>query len=169
MERYQEVGVLMNGAPSNWYPVAGMVPHPGYQEGRISPDVGLLRVAGPLPHVASMAPKAELARVGPGVPVFLYGFPGRLNRLESPEATFINGQIGRVTGFDQRLGDFGNNTLLQHSAFSSQGTSGSPIFNSDGRVVGINAGGYTENGEALPGYNFAMRIDLVDSLLEKPQ
>jgi hypothetical protein len=165
-ERYEEIAVVMNSAPANRYAVTRMVHHPAYQDGTLSPDVGLLVINGQLSNVATMASKAELAQLGPGTPVFLYGFPGRLNRLEAPEATFISGQIGRVTGFDQRLGDFGNNTLLQHSAFSSQGTSGSPIFNANGRVVGINTGGYVEeDGQAMPGYNFAMRIDLVDALI----
>jgi S1-C subfamily serine protease len=121
-------------------------------------------VAARLQHFVTMADQSELAQIAPGVPVFLYGFPGRLNKAEAPEATFIKGDIGRVTGFDQKLGDFGRNTLLQHSAYSTGGTSGSPMFNSSGHVIGINAGGYVENGQSLAGYNFGMRIDLVHSL-----
>jgi S1-C subfamily serine protease len=163
--RYEEITAVMNSAPANRYAVTRMVHHPAYRDGSLSPDVGLIVINGQLSNIATMASKAELAELGPGAPVFLYGFPGRLNKVEAPEATFISGQIGRVTGFDQRLGDFGNNTLLQHSAFSSQGTSGSPIFNANGRVVGINTGGYVEDGQVMPGYNFAMRIDLIDSLI----
>ncbi len=161
---YTSVYALMNGVQGAIYPVTGSWAHPGYLPGEISPDVGLMRVAARLQHVVTLADQSELAQIAPGVPVFLYGFPGRLNKEEAPEATFIKGDIGRVTGFDQKLGDFGRNTLLQHSAFSTGGTSGSPMFNSSGHVIGINAGGYVENGQSLAGYNFGMRIDLVHSL-----
>jgi S1-C subfamily serine protease len=161
---HASVYALMNGVRGAVYPVTRMVAHPGYQPGEISPDVGLMRVAARLQHFVTMADQSELAQIAPGVPVFLYGFPGRLNKAEAPEATFIKGDIGRVTGFDQKLGDFGRNTLLQHSAYSTGGTSGSPMFNSSGHVIGINAGGYVENGQSLAGYNFGMRIDLVHSL-----
>ena len=162
--RFASVTALMNGAPANRFPVMAWVAHPGWQEGEISPDVGLLRIGGRLSGTVQLAGPAELSQVAPGVAVFLYGFPGRLNREDAPEATFIKGDIGRVTTFDQRLGDFGTNTLLQHSAFCTGGTSGSPMFNAAGRVVGINAGGYVENGQALAGYNFGMRADLINDL-----
>jgi len=157
----------MNGAPANRFSIIRAYPHPGYQEGRISPDVGLLLVNGILSQTVTIAKTHELSQVTPGTVVFLYGFPGRLNKEEAPEATFIKGDIGRVTTFDQRLGNFGQNSLLQHSAFSSSGTSGSPMFNSAGRVIGINSGGYLENGKPLSGYNFGMRIDLITPLFQQ--
>ncbi|MDD5306973.1 MAG: trypsin-like peptidase domain-containing protein [Deltaproteobacteria bacterium] len=163
-EQFAGIVAIMNGVPAGRYPVSRMVAHPGYVKGEISPDVGLMRVAARLPYVVSIAPATELAQIAPGAPMFLYGFPGRLNREDAPEATFVNGDIGRVTTFDQRLGNFGENTLLQHSAFSTGGTSGSPMFNSAGRVIGINAGGYLEGAEVLHGYNFGMRIDLIEPL-----
>ncbi len=163
-KNFINIKALMNGAPSNRYSIIRMVPHPGYQEGHISPDVGLLLIRGQLSNRVTIAPTSDLSKVTPGTVVFLYGFPGRLNKEEAPEATFIKGDIGRITTFDQKLGDFGQNTLLQHSAFSSSGTSGSPMFNSAGHVIGINAGGYLENGKPLSGYNFGMRIDLINTL-----
>ncbi len=164
-KKFSNVSALMNGAPANRYQVTHTLAHPGYQPGKISPDVGLVRIRGELANLVTIGGSNELSLLSPGVPMFLYGFPGRLNKEEAPEATFIKGDIGRVTTFNQKLGNFGQNTLLQHSAFSSGGTSGSPIFNTSGRVVGINAGGYTEDGKALSGYNFAMRIDLINTLL----
>jgi hypothetical protein len=162
--KFSTVWALMNGVRKSRYQVTAMVPHPGYTPDSISPDVALMRVNTRLEHLVTMADANELTQVAPGAPMFLYGFPGRLNKEEAPEATFIKGDIGRVTTFDQELGDFGHNTLLQHSAYSTGGTSGSPMFNSSGHVIGVNAGGYVEAGEVLHGYNFGMRIDLVHTL-----
>jgi len=162
---FSAVEALMNGAPAKPLPVIEWGTHAGYREGTLSPDVGIVRVRGRLPSRVVLAGSIALASVAPGATMFLYGFPGRLNNVEAPEATFIEGDIGRVTGFDLRVGSFESNTLLQHSAYCTSGTSGSPIFDTSGRVVGINAGGYLENGQALAGYNFGMRVDLLDTLL----
>lgn len=164
-EKYTDIELRMNGAPNNRYEIRRMAAHPEYREGRLSPDVGLLLVTGILPNLVQLAPETALRLVAPGVPVFLYGFPGRLNRIDAPEATFIRGEIGRVTRIDQTPGELRDNILLQHSAYSSAGTSGSPMFNGEGQVIGINAGGYMEDGQALAGYNFGIRIDLVHALL----
>lgn len=162
---FTSVAALMNGTRSKSYPVIQWVTHGAYREGTLSPDVGLVRVSGTLPTAVVRATAAELAQVAPGVTVFLYGFPGRLSDTGAPEATFVEGDIGRVTGFDLRVGDFASNALLQHSAFCTSGTSGSPMFDTAGRVIGINAGGYVEDGQALAGYNFGMRVDLLEPLL----
>ena len=34
-------------------------------------------------------------------------------------------------------------------------------------IIGINSGGYTENGEMLTGYNFGVRIDMIRVLISK--
>jgi hypothetical protein len=162
---FASVEALMNGVPAKRFPVIEWGTHASYREGTLSPDVGIVRVRGQLPSRVVLASSIELSSVAPGATMFLYGFPGRLNDVEAPEATFIEGDIGRVTGFDLRVGSFEQNTLLQHSAYCTSGTSGSPIFDTSGHVVGINAGGYLENGQALAGYNFGMRIDLLDTLL----
>lgn len=166
LTQFQNPVVLMNGAPAGTYPILRGIAHPGFQDGRISMDVGLIRIRGQLPYMVTPATPEELAQLRPGQPVFLYGFPGRLNNVASPEATFVTGEIGRVTGLDQQPHGYKDNLLIQHSAFTSAGTSGSPLFNGMGRVIGINTGGYTENGQALTGYNFGMRIDAVYTLMQ---
>ncbi|MCK9522926.1 MAG: FHA domain-containing protein [Proteobacteria bacterium] len=161
------IEVRMNGMPHHAHRVVQMHYHPHYRAEVLSPDVALIRIDGKLNAWARLATTAELQQIGPGVPVFLYGFPGRLNNLVSPEATFVRGEIGRLTTFAHTVAGFADNTLLQHSAFVSQGTSGSPMFNAAGSVIGINAGGYTESGQILPGYNVGMRIDLLTPLTKE--
>jgi S1-C subfamily serine protease len=163
-EKHTNTIAIMNGAPKNQYQIIKMAYHPNYREGFISPDVGLIHIRGQLTYIVRIAPQHELRLLAPGVTMFLYGFPGMLNRVDAPEATFVKGDIGRTTTFNQKLGAFEQNTLLQHSAFSSVGTSGSPLFNASGRVIGINSGGYVEDGNPLSGYNFGMRIDLITPL-----
>ena len=158
------VYAIMNGAPSNRYAIDLWATHPNYEKDAITPDVGLLRIQGQLTHIVSMASSTDLAKVETGVPVYVYGFPGLLNVADAPEATFVRGEIGRVTNFKTKVASFGDNTLLQHSAFAAKGTSGSPIFNTFGLVIGINSGGYMENGEVLYGYNLGMRIDLIKKI-----
>ncbi len=166
LTKFQNPVAFMNGMPSTSYPIVRAVAHPGFVNGRLSTDVGLLRVTGQFPYAVTLATPDELAQISAGMTVFLYGFPGRLSQVSEPEATFVTGQIGRVTGLDQVPHEFSDNVLIQHSAFTSSGTSGSPLFNSSGHVIGINAGGYTENGKTLIGYNFGMRVDLIYSLIQ---
>ena len=167
LHRFGNPIVLMNGMSAKSYPIVRVSAHPGFRDGQISTDVGLIRIKGQLPYAVTLADETELKQVLPGMPVFLYGFPGRLNNVSAPEATFVTGEIGRVTALSQRPGSFAENVLIQHSAFTSAGTSGSPLFNGAGHVIGINTGGYTENGQALTGYNFGLRIDTVYSLLQQ--
>ena len=144
--------------------VRGFVPGGG---GSISPDVGWLEVDGKLAAKVALAPAAEYQALGSGDPMFTYGFPGRLADVSAPEATFVEGVVGRITTLDGRAGDPKELRLIQHSAFTSGGTSGSPIFNAAGHVVAVNTGGYVDKSRALAGYNFGMRIDLAEELLSE--
>jgi V8-like Glu-specific endopeptidase len=136
----------------------------------IGTDVGWLEVETELPHRVAIAPPAALEALAAGDTMSTYGFPGRLNDLGAPEATYVTGVIGRVTTLDGKPGTPRERQLLQHSAFTSAGTSGSPLFDAEGRVIGINAGGYLDEGTAsrpLPGYNYGLRIDLALTLLNE--
>ena len=116
--------------------------------------------------------------------MFTYGFPGRLADPKRPEATLTEGVIGRITRFSGESGDFEENLLVQHSAFTTGGTSGSPVFDATGAVIAVNAGGYVgqqqkiqvdpvtnqmkvvDVGESLAGYNYGIRIDALGSLMK---
>lgn len=168
-----QIWVVQNGHPEVRFAVDKMRRISGFLPGGgISPDVGWLRVVGSLPALATLAAPAEYRAVRTGDAMFSYGFPGRLADADAPEATFVEGVVGRVTTIDGRAGSVADTRLIQHSAFSSGGTSGSPIFNAAGKVVAVNTGGYSETVEtkggsssrSLAGYNFGMRVDLVEQL-----
>jgi S1-C subfamily serine protease len=163
---YREVWALMNLEPQKKYRIQKLIRHPEYLSGSITPDVGLLQISAILDSWVQMAAQSELKALEQGSFVYIYGFPGRLSNLAAPVATFVRGEIGRVTNIHQQIGPFEKNILLQHSAVISEGTSGSPMFNLNGNVVGINAGGYAAEGKMMSGYNFGIRIDAIAPLLQ---
>jgi S1-C subfamily serine protease len=161
--------VVQNGHGQATWPVERMRRVAGFVPGgsAITPDVGWLQIDGTLPSHVTLATAAEYQALATGDPIFTYGFPGRLADPSAPEATFVQGVVGRVTGLDGQAGAVAAERLIQHSAFTSGGTSGSPIFNAAGHVVAVNTGGYVDKSRALAGYNFGMRIDLAAELLSE--
>jgi len=161
------------------FDVIDMRAHPSYRQGdpnTITPDVGVVTIRGRAAMVLELATQTELQAMGAGDDVYLIGFPDRLMDVSNPAATFLAAHIGRVTGAAGRPVPYKDNWLIQHDASSTRGTTGSPIFNGQGKVVAINAGEYLEEGEqkiagrnievvkASP-YKFGMRIDLVEGLI----
>ena len=57
------------------------------------------------------------------------------------EGGFKDGWIGRITDFEDRAADYAASYWIQHSASTSAGTSGSPMFTSDGYVIAVNNSG----------------------------
>lgn len=168
-KRGGQIVVVQNGAARVRLRVERMKRVRGFVPGGtvISPDVGLLAVDGKLPLKTTLAAASEYQGLATGDPMFTYGFPGRLADVSAPEATFVEGVVGRITTLDGRAGDRRELRLIQHSAFTSGGTSGSPIFNAAGHVVAVNTGGYVDKSRALAGYNFGMRVDLLEELLSE--
>jgi V8-like Glu-specific endopeptidase len=173
------IWVVQNGHPETRLPVERMKRIGGFSAsaGTITADVGWLKVDGGLKTLVALAPTGEYQSLATGDSMFTYGFPGRLADASAPEATFVEGVVGRITTLDGRRGSIAETKLIQHSAFTTGGTSGSPIFDSVGHVVAVNTGGYAEAQEqggaqpvvsrSLPGYNFGMRVDLVEQLLSE--
>lgn len=160
------------------FAVTGMRTHPQYRDSadQLTPDIGTVTIAGRAAAVLELAAREELAAAGAGDDVYLIGFPERLTDTANPVATFLAANIGRITGANGRPAPAAEAWLIQHDARSTSGMNGSPIFNGQGKVIGINAGGYLEgNDETISGqkmevvkaspYKFGMRIDLLDAIL----
>ncbi len=180
----QQFVALPNGGQGGRFAVTPVGRHPLYMPGgtAMSADVGLVRIAGQWPSFVRMAGPTELAAIVPGKTIFVYGFPGQLNEPRSPVATLTTGIVGRITGFDGTASTPDRAFLVQHSAFTSPGTSGSPVFSDDGLVIAVNAGAYRGSSreqvvdalgqrsevtitQDLHGYAFGVRVDLAQQLL----
>jgi len=141
--------------------------HPKYKHHgmSITPDVGLFVLEDDdAKTMVKLADKNELKKLGTGDSLFVIGFPGRTMDEASPVAVFMFSHVGRITdALGQRAESFEDSWLVQHEGQSTPGPSGSPIFNSEGKVVAINAGGLLESNKQSV-YKYAMRIDLVDDI-----
>ncbi|MDP3275942.1 MAG: trypsin-like peptidase domain-containing protein [Deltaproteobacteria bacterium] len=107
-------------------------------------DVGLLRSASTLPVSVRVAADNQLRSLRAGSQLFVFGFPGMTMNGSSPVATITQGVLNRSTDFFERAADTANAQKLQHSAQTTSGSSGSPIFLSDGSVIGVNAGSLSD-------------------------
>lgn len=107
-------------------------------------DVGLVRASAPLPTQVRVASDAELFALRAGAPLFVYGFPGLTMNETSPVATITQGVLNRMTDFFERAADPANAQKIQHSAQTTSGSSGSPIFLASGVVIGVNAGSLSD-------------------------
>ena len=152
--------------------------HPGYKpddQSADSPDVGLIRIEGKMPKIVTIASEAEQRSIGPGDDVFVLGFPGRVMDPISPSLTFLQGHLGRMTGFDGQPTSSEKALLLQHDAVTRGGNSGSPVFNQYGHVVAVHAAHLDDEADAQvdgqktkivgsSAFRIAMRIDLLQGV-----
>jgi S1-C subfamily serine protease len=182
----QGVFAYQNEHPGVKFRVLFALMDPAYKEDdsdAIYPDIGLAVIDGRADRQVRLASKARAAQLRTGDHIYLLGFPGALNSAESPVATLTTGIVERLTDLSQRLASPETSVLLQHSAFTTKGTSGSPLFGEDGEVIGINTGYYRGESEQqrldpvtgkvrdemvtqdLQNYAIGMRIDLVHDLL----
>jgi len=182
--------IVTNRHPELRYTIVKVSMHPKFGQPLNHPDgkdpavpafdVALLEVKEQVAHVAPIAPADELQRIDSGYRVAMLGFPmeglvGGGVDINNPVATMQSGIITSSTDYWLAQADFPQRLLLQHNLAATGGSSGSPIFNTRGQVVGIlSAGnvvgqvdfssgqmGRTPSGVMI---NFAQRVDLLQEV-----
>lgn len=136
------------------FPIRRMLEHPAYATAG-APDVGLIDIERGESEIKPMrlADETDLRALRIGTPLGTLGFPAELewSYLANVDrthdvakgllATFKEGFIGRIVNYRGENADFADSLRIQHSASLSGGTSGSPMFTADGKVVAINHAG----------------------------
>jgi S1-C subfamily serine protease len=128
--------------------------HPEYNAQDINTaDVALMWIASPGPtpsNYLKLAPNSALWALEAGQEVGTLGFPGEIegsssSRSKTQIATFKLATISAVRPYQDWMSVNGqSNKLIQHSLDLTPGTSGSPIFNRRGEVVGANFAGFSD-------------------------
>lgn len=165
--------------------------HPKYDRTAGCPDLALIRVdtRGSQLTTVQLAEESDLKNLKIGSHLGTLGFPGELlydysrginlreMRSTKALATFKDGWVGQITDFQLKPAQFPQAVFIQHSASVSHGTSGSPLFNTQGKVVAVNNSGRDieflgdhddENGEKIARsahpaeISRAIRIDVLE-------
>ena len=185
MEAYEREGraivARMNRHPEKTLRIVGSKVHPLYTGDPRSPDVALLRLDGALRTWAPLADQNAVSALAAGQRVFTLGFPGQVMNEAMPAADLREAVISRLTDFSNTPGSAATAQLVWHTALTSKGTSGSPLFDELGQVVAVNNGGLsaktlmvenpvtgkleTQVTYEATGLNFGVRVDLLADLL----
>ena len=175
----------MNRDASRTYRVTHWRSHSGYNNTAFSQDVAVVKLdlkGQKLPVAVGLAPDSLVHNLSPGRAVYTMGFPGRVMNESRPAADFRAAVISRLTTYENAPGDADTARVVWHSALTSKGTSGSPIFNADGLVVAVNNGGlsarrvYTKDAVTgalksdfaydATGLNFGIRVDTLREVMQ---
>ena len=127
------IAVLFNGT-IGWQPAHLLRANDG------DDDLAVLQLdrPGSYPVVAGIATASETAKVGE--PVALIGFPLGIDAAQDGTGTKIRAAASLGVGTVSKVLD----RLVQIDAFATHGSSGSPVFDARGYVVGVVYGGPTE-------------------------
>lgn len=153
-EAASRLGVIFNGSAQNFKAVV-LATHPTL-------DVALLKVAvdGGVPIVKGLAWREPPLRVGD--PAVVMGFPLGLDLAMGGDWQQVGISATLNTGTTSRVLP----ELLQLDGYGAQGSSGSPVFDRDGMVVGVLYGGEPEsNGRIV----YAVPVKAVLELLDRIQ
>lgn len=127
---------------------------------RVSPtsDLALLQVdaPGPFPAISTLAPHAADTPVGKAVAII--GYPLGTDTPMEGSGTQITARSTLVAGtVSKNLAD-----VLQIDAYAGQGSSGSPVFNTNGDVIGVVYGGARESAGRIV---YAVPVDSMATIM----
>jgi S1-C subfamily serine protease len=120
--------------------IASVVIAPDWHSGSLRSDVALLRLEpGPALAPLKLADQTAIAAITRGMPIATFGFPAVSTDADKPRGRLSVDVVGDVRG-----------EYLEVGLGIAPGTSGSPVFNGSGVVVGIVAGGDFVTGPDAP-------------------
>ena len=155
--------------------------HNGYADTTVfTYDIGYFVTPSAMSKFMASIKNETIQKIKVGQEIGTLGFPGetadRLTRIVS--ATFKNGVISSLTPF--KASDFpsiSNTYVIQHNFNTTSGTSGSPIFDLYGRMIGVNNSGAVKGiwNDAISNFSFipvgsigyGIRYDVVNDMFAK--
>lgn len=167
--RYKDIVAVQSGT-GTVVPLELALTHPAYTGDPFTgPDVGLLTTRTPLPAKLQLASDNGKTGVHVTDDVYVVGFPGDVDTflptipgVTIPQPTALPGQVTALRNFDPTAPVSPTSTdIVQHSAPTSPGTSGSPII-ACGRVAAVNNAG-TVRTIVVPDEEGNLRVDRVSA------
>jgi serine protease Do len=106
-------------------------------------DVATVRITDPGTYPVVQSLRSDLAGTDVGDPIALIGYP---LGMDTPMGGTADRPVVQATLAPGTIGKILPDSLLQLDAYSGTGASGSPIFDRNGRVIGVEFGGLRESG-----------------------
>lgn len=131
--------------------------HPDWKAGSVENDVGILQLETGAPTVAvTLAEPSGIMALREGTPVAIYGFPAAFTDPQEPRGSIAANVVRELHG----------TSYMIVGIAVAPGSSGSPVFAYDGKVVGIVAGtSRIEEGAVTPAPAVALTIEPLRGLL----
>jgi S1-C subfamily serine protease len=156
-------GLAVRGDSYEVARITGVAIHPDWQPGSLRADAGVLQLErGTATAPLTLAADAAFKRLQRGASLVSFGFPAASTDAERPRGRLSVDVVGDIRG-----------EYVQAGLAIVPGTSGSPVFDDQGAVVAVVAGGdfvKGTDGRLLPSgsqANWAISVERVREVLER--